>query len=54
MPKKYVLYFNKKLKEYCINYNYIFFDIHDKYIDNDGFLRKDLSDNIVHINMVFL
>ena len=48
--KDYVLYFNKKLKEYCIKYSYTFFDIYDKYIDNNGYLRKDLSDNIVHIN----
>ena len=48
--KDYVLYFNKKFKEYCIKYSYTFFDIYDNYIDNNGYLRKDLSDNIVHIN----
>lgn len=48
--QQYVLYFNKKLKEKCIEYNYIFFDIYDKYIDQNGFLRKDLSDNHVHIS----
>jgi hypothetical protein len=47
--KTYVLYFNKKLKEKCIENNYIFFDIYDKYIDENGFLRKDLSDGNVHI-----
>jgi hypothetical protein len=47
--KQYVLYFNKKLKEKCIENNYIFFDIYDKYIDENGFLRKDLSDGNVHI-----
>lgn len=47
--KNYVLYFNKKIKEYCIKYNYIFFDIYDKYIDENGFLNKDLSDGHVHI-----
>jgi len=47
--KNYVLYFNKKLKEKCVEYNYIFFDIYDKYIDDNGFLRKDLSDGNVHI-----
>jgi len=47
--KKYVLYFNKKLKEKCIEYNYVFFDIYDKYIDTEGFLRDDLSDDTVHI-----
>lgn len=47
--KSYVLYFNKKLKEKCIENNYIFFDIYDKYADENGFLRKDLSDGNVHI-----
>ena len=47
--QNYVLCFNKKLKEKCQEYNYIFFDIYDKYIDENGFLRKDLSDDNVHI-----
>lgn len=47
--KKYVLYFNKKLKEKCIEKKYIFFDIYDNYIDNNGFLIKELSDGNVHI-----
>ena len=47
--KQYTLYFNKKLKEKCIEYNYIFFDIYDKYMDEAGFLRKDLSDGNIHI-----
>ena len=48
--KNYVLYFNKKLKEKCVENNYIFFDIYDKYIDDNGFLSKDLSDGSVHIS----
>jgi hypothetical protein len=48
--KQYVLYFNKKIKEKCIEKEYIFFDVYDKYIDENGFLRKDLSDDIVHIS----
>jgi hypothetical protein len=47
--KNYVLYFNKKIKEKYNENNYIFFDIYDKYIDENGFLRKDLSDGNVHI-----
>jgi hypothetical protein len=48
--KQYVLYFNKKLKEKCIEKEYIFFDIYNNYIDENGFLRKDLSDGNVHIH----
>ena len=48
--KQYVLYFNKKLKEKCIEKKYIFFDVYNNYIDTNGFLRKDLSDDNVHIS----
>jgi len=47
--KQYVLYFNKKIKENCIKKNYIFFDVYNSYMDENGFLRKDLSDGNVHI-----
>jgi len=47
--KQYVLYFNEKLKEKCNEKKYIFFDVYNKYIDANGFLRKDLSDGNVHI-----
>jgi hypothetical protein len=47
--KQYVLYFNKKIKEKCAEKKYMFFDVYDKYIDSNGFLRKDLSDDNVHI-----
>ena len=47
--KQYVLYFNQKLKEKCIEHKYVFFDVYDKYTDENGFLRKDLSDGNVHI-----
>ena len=48
--RKYVLYFNKNLKQRCIRHGFIFFDVYDKYIDENGFLRKDLSDGNVHIH----
>ena len=48
--KEYVLYFNEKIKQKCIEKKYIFFDIYDKYTDENGFLRKDLSDKHVHIS----
>ena len=47
--KHYTLYFNEKLKEKCIEKKYIFFDIYNNYIDENGYLRKDLSDGGVHI-----
>lgn len=47
--KQYVLYFNEKLKEKCSEKKYVFIDIYDKYADENGFLRKELSDDNVHI-----
>jgi hypothetical protein len=47
--KAYVLYFNQKLQEKCIEYNFIFFDVYNNYIDTNGFLNKSLSDGHVHI-----
>jgi hypothetical protein len=47
--KEYVLHFNKKIKEKCIEKKYIFFDIYYNYIDEDGFMRKDLCDGHVHV-----
>ena len=48
--KQYVLYFNEKIKEKCTEKEYIFFDVYNNYIDENGFLRKDLSDGNVHIS----
>jgi hypothetical protein len=47
--KKYVLYFNSKLKEKCTDNDFTFFDIYDKYTDEEGFLKRELSDGNVHI-----
>lgn len=47
--KQYILYFNEKIKEKCIEHKYIFFDIYNNYIDENGFLKKDLSDGNLHI-----
>jgi len=47
--KEYVLYFNKVLKERSLEYDYVFFDVYDKYIDERGYLNKSLSDGNVHI-----
>jgi len=48
--KLYHIYFNKKLKEYCIKYNYIFLDVYDEYCDEKRFLKRELSDYNIHIN----
>lgn len=47
--KEYVLYFNEKLKQKCIEYKFVFFDVYNNYIDSNGFLNKSLSDGNVHI-----
>jgi len=47
--KRYTLYFNEKLKEKCIEKNYIFFDIYNDYADENGFLKKDVTLDNNHI-----
>ena len=42
--KLYYNYFNEQLKINCFQKNYIFFDIYDKYTDNNGFLNRLYSD----------
>jgi|TARA_R110001606_G_scaffold399176_1_gene581314 hypothetical protein len=45
----YTLYMNKKLKERCKKYGYIFFDVYKKYCDEKGFIKVELSDDNCHI-----
>jgi hypothetical protein len=53
--KGYILYFNEKLQEKCLEYKFIFFNIYEKYADSNGYLMKSLSDGSVHIaNGVYL
>lgn len=47
--KKYHLYMNKKLKEYCDKNKIVFFDITNQYEDENNFLKLELSDMICHI-----
>ncbi len=49
--KSYVQYFNAALRKKCVEYNYVFFDVYEKYADDQGFLNIDLSDGSVHINV---
>jgi len=53
--KQYVLYFNQKIKEKCMEKDFIFFDVYNNYIDENGFLKKELSDGNVHIgNSIYI
>lgn len=47
--KAYVEYANMKLREYCKNKGYTFFDIYNAYIDKYGFLNNKFKDGSVHI-----
>lgn len=47
--KKYTLYMNEKISENCVKYNYIFFNVYEKYINEKDYLREDLSDGNCHI-----
>lgn len=46
----YQQYMNMILRKKCIDNNVIFFDVTGYYADSEGFLIKELSDNICHIN----
>ena len=47
--KQYILYFNRILQQKCKEHNFIFFDIYNHYVNEEGFLKKELSDRSVHI-----
>jgi hypothetical protein len=53
--KRCVLYFNKCIKQKCIENNWVYLDIYDSYTDENGFLDKERGDGNVHIkNGVYL
>jgi hypothetical protein len=47
--KQYILYFNKILEQKCTENNFTFFDVYNHYVDEEGFLRTELSDGGIHI-----
>ena len=47
--KKYTIYTNEKLNEYCENLGFVFFDVYYDYSDKNGYLNPDLSDGDCHI-----
>jgi len=47
--RTYVEYFNACLRQRCPAFGYIFFDIYDQCVDEDGFLHAPISDQVVHI-----
>lgn len=47
--QKYVRYFNEALRKKCIEYDFVYFDVYNDYIDENGYLEKTLSDGNVHI-----
>jgi hypothetical protein len=42
--------FNHHLREQCPRNGYVMVDVYDKYKDNDGYIKYELSDGSVHIN----
>ena len=47
--KQYVLYFNKIMQQKCTENNFVFFDVYNHYVDEEGFICKELSDGGIHI-----
>ena len=47
--RTYVEYFNGRLRQRCPEFGYVFFDIYDQCVDEEGFLLPEISDGVVHI-----
>jgi hypothetical protein len=47
--KMVTLYMNEKIKEFCNQYNYTFFDVYEDYCNANGFLNDELRDVSIHI-----
>ena len=51
----YIKYMNEKLKEHCKDNNFIFLDVYDKYVGDDGLMKYELSDGRIHVdNPIFI
>lgn len=46
---EYIRYMNEKYKEQCELHGFLFVDVYKDYVGEDGFLKKELSDNMIHI-----
>ncbi len=47
---EYTVYANKTIKELCIKYGLQFFDIYNEVSDHNGFIKKELTMDYVHLN----
>lgn len=47
--RTYVEYFNGRLRHRCPEFGYVFFDIYNHCVDEEGFLRPEISDRVVHV-----
>jgi len=41
---------NNEIQKYCILNNFYFLNYYDDYIDINGLIKIELSDNVCHIN----
>ena len=48
--KYYTLYFNQRLKSKCKQFGIHFFDVYDKFISDDGFMKEDISHDGLHVD----
>ncbi len=45
-----ILIINEEIKKLCNEYGYTYIDLHSKLLDENGYLRKDCSDDGLHLN----
>ena len=47
--RTYVEYFNACLRQRCPEFGFVFFDIYDQCVDEEGFLLQEISDHVCHV-----